>query len=51
VKALTDTMEKCILGEIDLEEMVVHARQEASRYDAEQVLNKDYLQSIGLIED
>ena len=50
VKALADTMEKCIIGEIDLEEMTVHARQEASRYDAKQVLNEDYLQSIGLIE-
>lgn len=50
VKALADTMEKCILGEINLEGTAVHARQEASKYDAEQVLNKDYLQSIGLIE-
>jgi glycosyltransferase involved in cell wall biosynthesis len=50
VKALTDTMEKCILGEINLERMAVHARQEASKYDAAQVLNEDYLRSIGLIE-
>ena len=50
VKALSDTMEKCILGEYDLEKMAVHARQEASRYDAEQLLNTEYLQSIGLIE-
>jgi glycosyltransferase involved in cell wall biosynthesis len=50
VKALADTMEKCIIGEYDLEEMAVHARNEASRYDAVQVLNEDYLQSIGLIE-
>lgn len=50
VKALADTMEKCILGEINLEEMAIKARQEASKYDAEQVLNEDYLQSIGLID-
>lgn len=50
VKAMADTMEKCILGEYDLEKMAVHARQEASRYDAKQVLNEDFLQSIGLIE-
>ena len=50
VKALADTMEKCIIGEYDLEKMAVKARQEASKYDAEKVLNEDYLQSIGLIE-
>lgn len=50
VKALADTMEKCIVGDINLEEMAVHARQEASRYDAEQLLNEDFLQSIGLFE-
>ena len=50
VKALADTMERCILGEINLEEMAVEARQEASRYDATQVLNEEFLRSIGLIE-
>jgi len=50
VKALTDTMEKCIIGDINLEEMAVNARNEASQYNAEQLLNEDYLQSIGLFE-
>ena len=50
VKALTHTMERCILGEINLEDMAVKARKEASRYDVAQVLNEAYLQSIGLID-
>lgn len=50
VGALADVMERCITGEIDLSEMAVNARREASQYDATQVLNENYLKSIGLIE-
>lgn len=50
VGALADVMERCITREIDLSEMAVNARREASQYDATQVLNENYLKSIGLIE-
>ena len=50
VGALAETMEKCILGQIDLSAMAKHARKEAAKYDAAQALNETYLRSIGLIE-
>lgn len=49
VAALVKTMEKCIQGEADLADMAVRARAEAIKYQAENVLTKEYLKSINLI--
>jgi hypothetical protein len=43
-------MQKCILGEVDLQAMAINSRAEAYKYAAENALSVDYLKSIGLIE-
>lgn len=48
--ALTETMEKCIKGEIGLIDMAKNARNEAPNYQTENALSKEYLKNIGLIE-
>lgn len=48
IEALTDTMEKCIMGQVDLQTMATNARAEAHKYAAENALSVDYLKSIGL---
>ena len=50
IEALTDTMEKCISGQVELEAMAINARAEAYKYAAENALSEDYLNSIGLVE-
>lgn len=49
VIALARTMENCIVGKTDLQEMARNARAEASKYEASNVINKDYLKEIGLL--
>ena len=48
IEALTDTMEKCILGQVDLLAMARNARAEAPKYEAKNALSEDFLKSIGL---
>jgi glycosyltransferase involved in cell wall biosynthesis len=50
IEALIDTMEKCIMGQVDLQKMARNARAEAANYEAKNALSEDYLKSIGLIE-
>ena len=47
--ALMETMEKCIEGEIHLEDMAMNARNEAPNYQTENALSKEYIKSIGLL--
>ena len=49
VTALANTMEKCILGEIDLIGMAIRARSEAVKYQADHVITEEYLKSIKLL--
>lgn len=49
VEALTKVMEDCIEGKMNLGQMAVNARGEASKYEAENVLNEDYIKELGLI--
>jgi glycosyltransferase involved in cell wall biosynthesis len=49
VAALKHTIKECIDGKIDLEVMAKNARAEASKYEAHNVLNKEYIKEIGLI--
>ena len=49
VTALANTMEKCILGEIDLIGMAKRARNEAAKYQANRVMTEEYLKSIKLL--
>ena len=51
IEALTDTMKKCIMGQVDLMAMTINSRAEAFKYAAENALSIDYLKSIGLIEE
>jgi len=51
VEILADVMQKCILGEVDLQAMAINTRAEAHRYAVENALSVDYLKSIGLIEE
>ena len=51
IEALTDTMEKCISGQVDLQAMARNARAEASKYEAKNALTNDYLKSIVLFEE
>lgn len=48
VEALMNVMEKCILGQVDLQAMARNARAEAPKYEAKIALSEDYLKSIGL---
>ena len=48
VEALADVMEKCILGQIDLQAMARNARAEAPNYEAKNALSETFLKSIGL---
>ena len=50
VEALVNVMEKCILGQVDLQAMARNARTEAPKYEAKKALSEDYLKSIGLVE-
>ena len=50
VEALVNVMEKCILGQVDLQAMAHNARAEAPKYEAKNALSEDYLKSIGLVE-
>lgn len=50
VEALMNVMEKCIMGQVDLQAMARNARAESYKYAAENALSKDYLKSLGLIE-
>lgn len=49
VKALEQSMTDCIEGIIDLETMAINARAEAPKYEAQNVINKEYLKEIGLL--
>ncbi|MBR4644085.1 MAG: glycosyltransferase [Bacteroidaceae bacterium] len=51
VEALTNVMENCITGQVDLQVMARNARAEASAYEAKKVLTEAYLKSIGLIDE
>lgn len=51
VEALINVMEKCILGQVDLQAMARNARTEAPKYEAKNALSEDYLKSIGLVEE
>lgn len=51
IEALTDTMEKCILGQHDLQKMARNARAEAAKYEAKNALSEAYLKSIGLFDE
>ena len=48
VEALTDVMEKCILGQVDLQQLARNARSEAPKHEAATALSQEYLKSIGL---
>ena len=50
VEALTNVMERCSTGQVDLQTMARNARAEAPKYEAKNVLTEDYLRSIGLVE-
>ena len=50
VTALAVVMEKCIKKEIDLEAMARNARAGASKYEARNAINRDYLEGLGLID-
>ena len=50
IEALTNVMERCITGQVDLQTMARNARIEAPKYEAKNVLTGDYLKSIGLVE-
>lgn len=49
VEALTKVMEDCIERKISLEQMAINSRGEAYKYEAENVLNKDYIKELGLL--
>lgn len=49
VEALTQAMENCITGKLDLQKMAVNARAEASKYEAQNVINQVFLEDIGLL--
>ena len=49
VTALANTMEKCILGKVDLTGMAVRTRAEAVKYQADRVMTEEYLKSINLL--
>ncbi len=49
VTALTNTMEKSILGKVDLTGMAIRARAEAIKYQADRVMTEEYLKSINLL--
>lgn len=49
VEALTKVMEDCIEGKHNLEQMAINAREEASKYEAKNVLNEDYIKELRLI--
>ena len=49
VTALANTMEKCILGKVDLTGMAIRARAEAVKYQADRVMTEEYLKSINLL--
>lgn len=51
IEALSNTMEKCIMGQVDLQTMAINARAEANKYAVENALSVDYLKSIGIIEE
>ena len=49
VAALAHTMEKCIIGEVDLTRMAVKARAEAINYQADHVLTTDLVSKLNLL--
>jgi len=49
VTALANTMEKCILGKVNLTGMAIRARAEAVKYQADRVMTEEYLKSINLL--
>jgi glycosyltransferase involved in cell wall biosynthesis len=51
VDVITNVMQDCINGNIDLYTMARNARQEMYKYKAENALPESYLKSIGLIEE
>ena len=50
VDALTQAMEDCITGKIDLQTLARNARKKALKYEAENVINKEFLKKRGLID-
>jgi len=48
-KALAETMEHCITGQTDLQQMARQARAKADEYSSGNVLSVDYLRSVGLM--
>ena len=50
VVALTQNMENCIEGKLDLDGMARNARKEAPKHQTGHALSEDYLKSIGLIK-
>lgn len=49
VAALEQAMKDCIDGKTDIAQMGRNAREEAPKYEAKNVLNKEYIKEIGLI--
>ncbi len=49
VAALEQTMKDCIDGKTDLAQMARNAREKAPKYEAKNVLNKEYIKELGLI--
>lgn len=49
-KALADSMEECIIGKWDLNSMAQNSRNEASKYQSDNVISLNYLKEIELIE-
>ena len=49
VKALMQVMEDCITGKTNLKQMASNARAEAPKYEAQNVLNKEYINELFLI--
>ena len=47
--ATSKTMKDCIDGNVDLVFMAKNARTEASKYEAQNVLTKEYIRELGLI--
>lgn len=50
VEALQQVMKDCINGEVELNKMSINARNEAPKYQADNVMTEEYLKGLGLIE-
>ena len=50
VAAIEQVMKDCIDGKTDLAHIARNAREEASKYEAKNVLNREYIKGLGLID-